>query len=120
MTPRFAIVQAIGLALAIAALAMGWPQYLYAADPTRLTAVIALLGVVGVIAAAAGQWSVVDYFIGALPRFGLFGTVVGLAMVATASGGEFEAILAGLSTAFYTTVAGLLGAEWLRITKHLS
>lgn len=97
----------------------GWPQYLYHGDNTYITAGIGALAVFGIFAAWRLDWDMVSYLIEALPRYGLFGTVVGLALVAYASGGDFDSILKGMQTAFNTTIAGLIGAEWLRITKFV-
>lgn len=85
-----------------------------------MTAFIAALAGVGLLAAAVGRWRVTEFLISGLPRYGLFGTVVGLAIVAANSGGDFNLILGGMATAFNTTIAGLLGAEWLRLTRHLA
>lgn len=120
ISARFLVLQVVLAALLAGAWWMGWPQLLYAGDRTYLTAVIAVLAFSGIIAAGARQWRIVEFLIRGLPRYGLFGTVVGLVIVTRNSGGDFAAILGGLSTAFFTTIAGLVGAEWLRITRHLS
>lgn len=120
MSPRFLIIQVIGAGLFLAAWWLGWPQYLFETDSTHLTAVIALLALAGLIAASLGRWQVTEFLISGLPRYGLLGTVVGLAIVASNSGGNFESILGGMSTAFNTTIAGLMGAEWLRLTRQLA
>lgn len=120
MTARFAITQAVGVCLLAAAAYMGYPQLLYAGDPTRLTALIGAAALIGIAAEAFRFYRVTDHLIGSLPVYGLLGTVIGLSMVAHNSGGDFDAVLAGLATAFYTTAAGMIGAEYLKITRALS
>ncbi len=119
LTIRFALVQTVAIAAFTAAWWQGWPQFMFESDVTYLTAAIASLAVVGVMAEGAGYTNVTTYLIEGLPRYGLFGTVVGIAIVAANSQGDFHAILGGMSTAFFTTIAGLMGAEWLRLTQRL-
>jgi hypothetical protein len=117
---RFTIIQAIVVALLFLAYLQGWPQYLYSTDITSLTIVISILAIFGVACVALHKDTTVEYLIQALPRFGLFGTVVGLVMVSAAAGNNVQGMVDGLSTAFNTTIAGLIGAEWIRITSQLT
>ncbi len=119
VTPKFLIVQAIVACVFVAAWWQGWPQYMVAADKTYLTAAIAALAVCGIIAEGLGRYSIADYLTDRLPTYGLFGTVVGIAIVAANSGGDFHSILGGMATSFFTTMAGLLGSEWMRLTRAL-
>lgn len=117
MTPRFLIVQTIGAAFFLAAWWKGWPQQLYAGDPTRITALIAAVAFLGLIAAAFDRQRVANHITLELPILGLLGTFVGLQMAVEASGGDFDALRAALGTAFNTTICGIVGALWLRLTK---
>lgn len=119
VTPKFLIVQAIVASVFVATLWQGWPQYMIAADATYITVLICALAIGGVVCVGIGRYGVAEYLIEALPRCGLFGTAVGIAIVAANSGGDYEAILGGMSTAFMTTIAGLLGSEWIRVSKRL-
>jgi hypothetical protein len=51
---------------------------------------------------------------------GLLGTFVGLQMAVDATNGDFGAMRAALGTAFNTTIVGIIGAGWLRLTKQLA
>lgn len=120
MTPRFLIIQIIGVTLFIAAWWRGMPQLLWANDPTYLTGVIAGLGVFGLVLAAFGRWAAADFISYELPVLGILGTFIGLQMAVDASAGDFAAMRAALGTAFGTTIAGILGAAWLRLSRQLS
>lgn len=117
---RFTIIQVIGAALVFLAYLQGWPQYLYTTDITHLTYGITLAAIYGLACVALQRHSTVDYIVQALPRFGLFGTVVGLVMVSSAAGHDLSGMVDGLATAFNTTITGLLGAEWVRISYRLT
>lgn len=120
MTARFWILQAVGAVLFVAAWFMGWPQWMHQADSTHITDAIAGIAVFGVVCAGAGRWSSVEFLIRALPRYGLFGTLAGLGIVFMHMGGDVSVLLGGVGTAFITSIAGLIGSEWLRWTKLLS
>lgn len=120
MTARFWILQSVGAVLFVAAWFMGWPQMMSAGDPTHITPGIGLVGLIGILCAARGKWKAAEFISYELPVLGLLGTFVGLQMVIASSGGDFEAIRQGLGTAFYTTIAGILGAAWLRLSQQLA
>lgn len=117
---RFTIIQVIGAALIFLAYLQGWPQYLYSTDITRLTIFISALALYGIICVGLKKDGAVEYLVQALPRFGLFGTVVGLVMVSANAGQDVQGMVDGMSTAFNTTIVGLMGAEWIRITSRLT
>lgn len=119
MTTRFLIVQTVAACLFAAAWWLGWPQMMYEGDATRITLGIAALGIIGVICEAIGWKPVTDHLIEHVTKYGLFGTVVGLGVVARNSGGEFDAMLSGLGTAFYTTLAGLVVEQHLVLTRKM-
>ena len=120
LTPRFLLCQIVGASLFAAAWLLGAPQYLYAGDPTYLTPAIASLAVVALLFAAAGRQQAADFISYELPVLGLLGTFVGLQMAVDATSGDFGAIRAALGTAFNTTIVGIIGAGWLRLTKQLA
>ena len=120
LTPRFLLCQIVGASLFAAAWLLGAPQYLYAGDPTYLTPAIAGLAVVALLLAAAGRQQAADFISYELPVLGLLGTFVGLQMAVDATNGDFGAMRAALGTAFNTTIVGIIGAGWLRLTKQLA
>lgn len=115
---KFLVVQIITAALFFVAWMQGWPQYLYTTDITHLTLVIAAISVMGVIFVASGHERAVDIIIEGLPKYGLFGTMVGLVMVASAVGHDVQGMVDGMATAFNTTIVGLIGSEWVRLTQE--
>lgn len=115
---RFWILQVIGIGIIVACYLFGWLQFLIVNDPTYITLGIFGLTVFGVAMQAQGYPYVSHYLIQALPRYGIFGTVIGLMIVISGSAGDFNTIWKGLGVAFCTTVAGLIGSEWLRLTRE--
>jgi len=120
LTPRFLICQVVGLSLFIVAWWLGAPQHLYEGDPTHLTPAIAALALIGILLAAFGRQRAADFISYELPILGLLGTFVGVQMTVDAAAGDFAAIREALGTAFNTTIAGIIGAAWLRLTKQLA
>lgn len=116
---RFLITQAVAACLLIAAAYMGWPQMMYEGDQTRITAAIALAGLIGVVCEGLGWKAIPNHLIDWATKYGLAGTVIGLGMVARESGGDYDAVLAGVGTAFYTTLAGLAVEHHLSLSRKL-
>lgn len=124
MVTRYLLLQLVALALVAAAVYLGWPQGLFAADATYLTVAIAVLGVVGGILPlwpAGREWLrwVVDH--GVPVSLGLLGTVLGMwAAVDGMVAGNEAAKLAGAGSALTTTIAGVVVQLYLLLLERVT
>ncbi len=118
-----------GALLAIGAL-RGFVLPVFADDATYMAHGIAVLFLVGVFLAARGHWGDVRRCSRFLVALGLLGTVVGfriaLSGVDPTTAGDASSIqpmiaslIAGIGTALSTTITGLVGSLWLRLTAWL-
>ena len=130
MTPRFWLLQSCGAVLVGLGMGAGFVLPVFADDATYLTHGITALFLAGVAMAAAGRWNDVRRCGRFLVAFGLLGTVIGfriaLSGVSPEAAGDAGAIqpmvaslIAGMGTALSTTIAGLIGSLWLRLTVWL-
>lgn len=111
---RFWVLQAIFCALFIAGWIHGAVADIFLQDPTHITALIAVVFLVGVWFAAERRYARVEYVATVLPTLGLLGTVIGFSMALIGVQGQDVVIRdLGVHAALNTTIAGLVGSLWL-------
>ena len=130
MTPRWWVAHIVLAALVFAAWQAGLLMRAWAADQTYLTVAIAGLWLLGIAASGRRDWRAVAWLAARCFQVGLIGTVVGfiiaLSGVDPARADDLNAtkemvaiLIAGMSTALYTTLLGALANLWLRLVQFL-
>ena len=128
MTPRWWLAHIVLAALGFAAWQAGLVARAWHADQTHLTAAIAVLWLLGIAATARQDWRAVAWLAARCFQVGLIGTVVGfiiaLSGVDPARADDLDAtrvmvatLIAGMSTALFTTLLGALANLWLRAVQ---
>jgi len=136
----FLTLNVAGVALLIIAGLRGWHEEIWEADPSRLTIVIAVLFVFGLVLLGMRLFlkrsrrtrdiDTVRFISGTLVVLGLIGTVLGIIIALrgvdekvvgdTASIGPMVAqLITGMGIAMYTTLVGASLSLWLNINIHL-
>ena len=116
------LLQMIGAVLLFAAWQQGWLWPVFENDATRISWLIAGAFLLGVALLPDRKLYYIDtrWIAVILPVLGIVGTIIGFKMaVDGAAGADFELRDFGIATALNTTIAGLIGSLWLRMSKRL-
>lgn len=116
------LLQMVGAVLLLAAFQQGWVLPIFEQDATRISWLIAVAFLLGVLLLPDRRVKGISsrWIANMLPMLGIMGTVIGLKI--TIGGMESDNLAMadfGLATALNTTVAGLIGSAWLRFSKRL-
>ena len=119
---RHILLQMIGAVLLFAAWHQGWLLPIFTNDATYISWLITGVFLVGVVLLPNRHLCGVDsrWIAIILPMLGILGTIIGFKLaVDGVVGDNFELRDFGIDTALNTTVAGLVGSLWLRLSKRL-
>ena len=128
---RAFLVVSIGGALALLALALrGWLALPYELDQTRITWFMSAVLLLGLLYAAKGEWRSVRFIRDTLPYMGFAGTLTGFILAfrsidptmvtdVTAIGPMIGEMFAGMMTALFTSLIGIIGYLWLYWMTYL-
>jgi hypothetical protein len=125
MTPRWWLAHIVLLALVFAAHQAGLVVQTWRADQTYLTAIIAVVWGLGILASAFNHWDAVEWLAQRCFQLGLIGTVLGFIIALSgvdpeqaqnlaATKAMVATLIIGMSTALYTTLLGAPANLWLR------
>ena len=130
MNKKFILIQLTGLVLLSLGMLANIVLPVFASDTLYMTHGIAGLMLVGLYFAARNKWEDVARTSRFLVGLGLLGTVIGFRMalsgISPGSAGDVadiqpmvSALVAGMGTAISTTIVGLIGSLWLRMTAWI-
>lgn len=130
-SPRFWMLQLTGAALLVVMALSGSVVPVFIDDATYMTHGIAAVLPIGILLAAFGKWTGTARCGRIMIALGLLGTVIGfriaLSGVSPDTAGDISAVrpmvaslISGMGTALSTTIIGLIGSIWLRLTAWLT
>jgi len=126
----FVVLQSVLVAGLLAAYFTGLLSIAWTLDPTRLSLVIVVAFLVGLVAVAMGKWDLARWVAPRLFQLGLVGTIVGFIIAfssidASRAGDPTAATemvtntLLGMGVALMTTLVGALGNLWLSVNIRI-
>lgn len=115
---RFWVAQVTGVAIFLAGWAEGTVSRVFYEDQTYMVWLILVLAIYGIWRAA--EKKSVDNIADVLIRLGLLGTAMGFTMALIGiADSDVSARDAGVQTALYTTICGMIGSLWIEQTAKL-